>query len=381
MKNVICNMKKVLHISNYYTPHIGGIESTCQYLAEGLKGEYDVRVICFSEDNHTKYEETNGIKIIKPAVILNIARQGLSLNYYFELRKILKDWNPDIIHIHYPNPFVTALLLPLISKKCKLYVHWHLDITKQKNIYPFIKPFETALLNRADMIGCTSPLYRDSSTPLVPFLDKVEILQSAIDTTRFQLSKEDELKVKALKEKYGNKKIVFYVGRHVPHKGPGILVEAEKLIKNDCVVLIGGSGPITQEIKEACSSKRVHFVGRIPNELMKIYYHAADIFAFPSYTKAEAFGLTLCEAMYCYAVPVTFHIEGSGVNWVCINNETGIEVPNLDVNKYAEAIDELLQNSELLHEMAIAGHNRVIENFSVNEEVKLLKNQYDRLLN
>ena len=90
MKNVICNMKKVLHISNYYTPHIGGIESTCQYLAEGLKGEYDVRVICFSEDNHTKYEETNGIKIIKPAVILNIARQGLSLNYYFELRKILK---------------------------------------------------------------------------------------------------------------------------------------------------------------------------------------------------------------------------------------------------------------------------------------------------
>ena len=373
-------MKKVLHISNYYTPHIGGIESTCQYLAEGLKGEYDVRVICFSEDNRTKYEETNGIKIIKPAVILNIARQGLSLNYYFELRKLLKDWKPDIIHIHYPNPFVTALLLPLISKKCKLYVHWHLDITKQKNIYPFIKPFETALLKRADMIGCTSPLYRDSSTPLVTFLDKVEILQSAIDTTRFQLSKEDELKVEALKEKYGNKKIVFYVGRHVPHKGPGILVEAEKLIKNDCVVLIGGSGPITQEIKDACSSKRVHFVGRIPNELMKIYYHAADIFAFPSYTKAEAFGLTLCEAMYCYAVPVTFHIEGSGVNWVCINNETGIEVPNLDVNKYAEAIDKLLQNSELLHEMAIAGHNRVIENFSVDEEVKLLKNQYDRLL-
>ena len=47
---------------------------------------------------------------------------------------------------------------------------------------------------------------------------------------------------------------------------------------------------------------------------------------------------------------------------------------------YAEAIDKLLQNSELLHKMALAGHNRVIENFSVDEEVKLLKNQYDRLL-
>ena len=373
-------MKKVLHISNYYTPHIGGIESTCQYLAEGLKDEYDVRVICFSEDKKTKYEETNGIMVVKPGVVLNIARQGLSKAYFGELKKLIKGWCPDIIHIHYPNPFVTALLLPLIPKKAKLYVHWHLDITKQKKIYPFVKPLETALLKRADMIGCTSPVYRDDSKPLVPFLDKTQILQSAVDVSKFDLTEDDKKKVAEEKARYGNKKIVFYVGRHVPHKGPGVLVEAEKLIKNDCVVLIGGSGPITNEIKAACKSDRVHFIGRVSDDDMKIYYNAADIFAFPSYTKAEAFGLTLCEAMYCHAVPVTFYIEGSGVNWVSLNNVTGLEVPNLDVEKYAEAIDKLLVDDALRNKMAEAGHKRVVENFTVEEEVRILKEQYKQLL-
>lgn len=373
-------MKKVLHISNYYTPHIGGIESTCQYLAEGLKDEYDVRVICFSEDKQTKYEDTNGIKVVKPGVILNVARQGLSTAYFGELKKLTKGWQPDIIHIHYPNPFVTALLLPLIPKTAKLYVHWHLDITKQKKIYPFVKPLETALLKRADMIGCTSPVYRDCSKPLVPFLDKTQILQSAVDVSKFDLTDDDKKKVSEVKAKYGDKKIVFYVGRHVPHKGPGVLVEAEKLIKNDCVVLIGGSGPITDEIKAACKSDRVYFIGRVSDNDMKIYYNAADIFAFPSYTKAEAFGLTLCEAMYCHAVPVTFYIEGSGVNWVSLNNLTGLEAPNLDVEKYADAIDKLLVDDALRNKMAEEGHKRVVENFTVEEEVRILKEQYKQLL-
>lgn len=47
-------MKKVLQISNYYSPHIGGIESTCQYLSEGLGDQYNVRVVCFSEDKRIK---------------------------------------------------------------------------------------------------------------------------------------------------------------------------------------------------------------------------------------------------------------------------------------------------------------------------------------
>ena len=373
-------MNKILQVSNYYTPHIGGVEQTCQYLSEGIADEYKVKVICFSEDKETKHQVTNGIEITKPGVCLDISRQGLSWSYYSILKKIIKEWHPDIIHFHYPNPFVTALLLPLIPKTTKLYVQWHLDITKQRIIYPFIKPLETKLLKRADMIAATSPNYRNSSKPLIPFLKKTTVLQSAIDPSKLELTASDEEKVAAIKKEAHGKKIIFFMGRHMPHKGIGELIEAEKLIKNECIIYIGGSGPITEKLKAEITSRRIIFLGRLSEDDMRCYYHAADVFAFPSYTKAEGFGLTLAEAMYCYCAPVTYTIEGSGVNWVSLNGETGLEVPNRDVKAYAEALDKLLSDDELRIKYARAAHKRVLEHFTVEKEVELLKRQYKELL-
>lgn len=371
---------KVLQISNYYTPHIGGIEQTCQYLSEGLADDYEVKVICFSEDKETKRQVTNGIEITKPGVFLDVARQGLSWSYYGILRRIIKNWTPDIIHFHYPNPFVTAFLLSLIPKKTILYVQWHLDITKQKKIYPFIKPLETKLLKRADMITTTSPNYRDSSIPLQPFIEKTRVLQSAIDPSRLNLRNDDDAKISAIKKDANGRKIVFFVGRHVLHKGISDLIEAEKFIKSDCMIYVGGLGPITEYLKSIVTSKRIKFLGRLSDDDMRQYYHATDVFAFPSYTKAEGFGLTLAEAMYCKAVPVTYTIEGSGVNWVSLNGITGLEVPNRNVKEYAEAIDRLLSDDELRAKYAEAAHQRVVDNFTVEKEVEKLKEQYRQLL-
>ena len=371
---------KVLQIPNYYSPHIGGIEKTCQILSEGLSDEYEVKVVCFSEDAKTKHEIINGIEVTKPGVVLNVARQALSLSYFSILRRLIKNYEPDIIHFHYPNPFVTALLLPLIPTKAKLYVQWHLDITKQKHIYPFVKPIETRLLKRADLIVPTSPNYRDSSTPLKPFLNKTDILASAINEIELDLNEEEQESVYRIKDEAKGKKIIFFMGRHVPHKGIQDLIEAEKLIEGDCHIFIGGTGPITEEVKKSCSSKRVSFLGRISDKQKRCYYHAADIFAFPSYTKAEGFGLTLAEAMYCKAVPVTYEIPGSGVNWVSLKDKTGLEVPNRDIKEYAKAIDRLLSDDDLRMNMAEAAHKRVVENFTVKQEIETLKKQYKTLI-
>lgn len=57
-----------------------------------------------------------------------------------------------------------------------------------------------------------------------------------------------------------------------------------------------------------------------------------------SITKNECFGLALGEAM-SYSNPcITFTIQGSGVNVVCLNNVTGLEVPYCDYIAYANAI-------------------------------------------
>jgi glycosyltransferase involved in cell wall biosynthesis len=68
--------------------------------------------------------------------------------------------------------------------------------------------------------------------------------------------------------------------------------------------------------------------------------------------------------MYCGSVPVTFTIEGSGVNWVSVGGETGIEVPLGDVKAYAKAIDSLLSDKDLYMKYATAGKDRIVRMFT-----------------
>lgn len=109
------------------------------------------------------------------------------------------------------------------------------------------------------------------------------------------------------------------------------------------------------------------------------YLWAADIFTFPSITKAEAFGVALAEAMYCRCVPVVFSIEGSGLNWLSLKGETGEEIPLGDVRAYAEAIDRLIDNEPLRRKYAENAHNRVLELFSDKAVTETAERIYDSL--
>jgi len=304
--------KRVLHISKYYYPYLGGTESVCQDIVEGLK-EYENRVICFNDSNRTVCCEINGIQILRIGCFMKVASQSCSLFYYYYLKRNIQSWQPDIIHFHHPNPFVAFLLVRLIPANTKLIVHWHLDITKQKYIYPLVKRNERRLLERADSVIVTSPQYRDASLPLKPFLQKVKVVANGINIHRFDLQCNDEMRIKDIHKKYHYKRLIFFVGRHVEYKGLRYLIEAEKYVTTDCHIVIAGQGPLTEELKAKANLGRVSFVGRLSNDDLRCYLHAADVFAFPSITKNEAFGLALAEAMYCRCPAVTFYMKDRGL--------------------------------------------------------------------
>lgn len=370
---------RILHISKYYYPYIGGVENICKYLVEGMP-RYKRAVVCFNDGRDDVVGEVNGITVYRVGAAVNVSRQALSLSYFPMMRRAIREIKPDIIHFHWANPYPAAVLLTMIPNGVKLVVHWHMDIINQKRIYPFIKPVETALLKRADLIVVTSPNYRDASKPLQPFKHKVKILPCAIDEDNFILRNGDLEKIKGIKEKYGNKPIVFFVGRHIQYKGLPHLIEAERLVKSDCVFVVAGSGPLTEKLKARCSSSRVFFVGRLSDEDLKLYHYAASVFAFPSITKNEAFGIALAEAMYCGTPTVTFTIPGSGVNWVSLNGVTGIEVANADDKAFAEAIDLLIADKALRRKYAENGMRRAKEFFTIPVMVNRLDGYYKELL-
>lgn len=367
---------RILHISKYYYPYIGGVENVCKYVADHSTG-HEVAVVCFNEGHTSEVSEVDGIKVYRIGALVTIARQAMSFSYYTTLRQVIKSFNPDVIHFHWANPFPAAILLLVIPKSAKLIIHWHMDVIKQWIIYRFIKPIETRLLKRANLVAVTSPQYRDGSTPLQPFKEKVRVVPNGIDESMLKLPLEND--IDAIINKYRGKKIVLFVGRHILYKGLEYLIKAERYVKSDCVFVIAGEGPLTQQLMESCQSKRVFFVGKLSDDLLTRYYYASSVFAFPSITKNEAFGLALAEAMYCYTPAVTFTIPGSGVNWVNLDGVTGIEAPNGDVEAFAKGIDRLLTDETLAKNYAEAAHQRVAEHFTVGKMMEEMDNCYNEL--
>lgn len=362
---------KILHILNYYFPHLGGIEDVCKSIVDGTTG-YERKVLCYNDTNITVYDQVDGIEVIRVGMWKEVARQQIS----FYINKILKEtlirYQPDIIHMHVPNPLTSALVLAHLPKKTKLIVHWHSDITVQPLIHLLYYPIEMKMLKRADCIIATSPNYIVGSPYISKFHKKCLVIPNVISLSKMNLTPTSGLTVNDIQREYGHN-IVLFLGRHVPYKGIEYLIKAVPHIKNECKILICGKGPKTEELRKmAAGIPNIIFKGRIEDDELNIYLRASRVFAFPSITKNEAFGIALAEAMYCGAVPVTFTIEGSGVNWVNLNGITGIEVPNKDVRGLAQAIDTLLADNDLHSKYATESTERVKSNF-------LLEHIHDKL--
>ena len=305
--------------------------------------------------------------------------QDVAFGYYLALKRLMEEYQPQYVHVHCPNPYVYPLVLKAIHLKTKLILHWHSDILSKGIVYRLIKPFETAILKRANLIVATSPNYIHPSSPIYKYKEKTDIVQSGIITSDFELCNGDEKHIVEIREQYGNKPLILFIGRHIPYKGIDWLIEIERMVKSDCQFIIAGSGPLTERLKQRSISHRITFTGRLSSDDLRCYTHAADIFAFTSNTKAEAFGLALAEAMYCRCVPVVFHLEGSGVNWVSLKGQTGEEVPLGDLQAYANAIDTLLSHPEKMKQYAEASHQRVLDMFTDEKAVIKMEGVYQRL--
>ena len=84
-------------------------------------------------------------------------------------------------------------------------------------MYRLIRPLEKRILNIAGTIIVTSPNYLQYSEPLSTHKEKCVVIPNVISPNKLQLKNDD--KIKQLKAKYGNKPIVFFLGRHVEYKG------------------------------------------------------------------------------------------------------------------------------------------------------------------
>ena len=187
---------------------------------------------------------------------------------------------------------------------------------------------------------------------------KIEVVPAGVDTELFR--PRDRAQVRRELGLPGlDTPILLFVGRIERLKGIDTLLESVAVVSRTCAgrnlkVLIVGGGDQTEDEnaelrrvvelhRELNLEEQVEFVGSKPQELLPLYYSAADITIMPSHY--ELFGMVAVELM-ASGTPVIASNVG-GLSYTVKDGETGFLVPEENHFALAEQVHTLLKNPEL----------------------------------
>jgi len=372
-------MRRVLQISKFYPPVMGGIESAAWELTEGLNAAgLRTDVLCAHQRPVTATERfPAGYDVVRAASLGMVMSTSAAPAMLGHARRMARGC--DVVHVHMPDP-MAALAIWTARPRAALVVHWHSDVIRQRKALKLYEPLQNWLLARADAIVATSQAYADASAPLRRWRDKVAVIPIGISDNRAQ---SNPATVQAIRQRYRGRRIVFSLGRMTYYKGFDVLIDAAAALPDDCVVLIGGDGELFEHyhdlVLERGLSGRVHLLGQILDHELVSHFEACDVFCLPSTARAEAYGVAILEGMVTGKPIVATDIAGSGVPWVNVDGVTGFNVPVFEPRALADALTRLLGDGDLRARLGAAARERYFAHFGAERMTRKTIELYEAL--
>lgn len=329
---------------------------------------------------------------------LQVLTQTANPSAYWELRKVLREFEPDVVHIRMFLWQLSPLILPLLRGIPCIY---------QTAVYKAICPAGTNLLPDGSSCrhapgrvclsaGCLTP--RTWAVLMLqwqlwqrwhPAIDRVVALSHAMKA-ELELAGWESVEVihngvplRPPRPPLPQPPTVAYAGRLVPEKGICTLLKAFALAKArvpEARLLIAGEGPQEPELRELARelgvTASVAWLGHLSRKELEECFDRVWVQVVPSLW-AEPFGNVTTEAMVrgtavvASAVGAQPEIVRSGV--------TGFLVPPGDVDAWAASLTQLLGDRELAESMGHAGRQRAIDCFSEDRRTENFVSLYERL--
>lgn len=365
---------KVLQLGKFY-PIRGGVEKVMWDLTRGLSAcgiPTDMLCADLEKDEIIHLNEFGRVICVK--AWFKAAATMIAPKMIFWLRSHKAEY--DIIHIHHPDP-MACLALWLSGYKGRVILHWHSDILKQKFFMGLYHPLQQWLIRRADTIIGTTPVYLKESPCLKHVQDKTVDVPIGIDPIAA-----DPALIRHWKERYQDKKLVVSIGRLVPYKGYGYLIDAAAHLEDDYRVVVVGDGPmfnnLQEDIRVLGAADRITFLGYLEDTEMHALLAASDVFVLSSVMKTEAFGIVQVEAMSLGKPVIATRIPESGVSWVNEDGVSGINVPARDATAMAAAIRTICENDTLRKKFSEGALARYRQVFTLDRMIEKTINIYNR---
>ena len=366
---------RVLLVSQYALPKLGGLETAVENLAVGLVNAGHRSTILTSSCGEGAIPETrvrrvrvrawNGfehwMRVPYPLFSPALARA---------LRAEIAEC--DVVHIHgfLFHSSIVALRLARQAGK-PLVVTEHVGFTRypspllnfaQRTAFSI---FTRRFLRSASTVICLNHRVQDWLSEQMSEPGKLRLIPNGIDLTQFRPASPEEKQEARLRLGLSPERpVVLFVGRFVPKKHVERL-----LIPFDGSFELVLCGP---DLPEG-NHKAVRHICVPPSE-MPMVYRAADVFALPS--EGEGFPMSVMEAM-ASGLPVVVCRDRAYEGQV---DETEVQQTDVDADAFHGVIKDLLKDSARRARMGGAARRRAVADFSVDRSTARHVEIYERAI-
>ena len=353
--------KKILHIVESFA---SGIFSFLINLVNSTENEFEI-VIAYGERKETPedFEKyfNNRVKFIKVENFTRNLNPVKDVKAFLEIKNIIKNENPDIIHLHSSKAgFIGRFAAN--GKKKKILYNPHgfsflmQDTSKMKRTLYWM--FEKmASFRKCTIIGCSKGEYQEALK-----LSKNSIcINNGVDLTKL---KKDSKNLKPSKIDLNNLKICT-LGRIGYQKNPELFNEIAKSFPKLTFTWIGDG-----DLKHFLTSPNVKVTGwKECKEVLEILNNN-DIFILTSLW--EGLPISLLEALFMKKFCIVNNCIG---NRDVINNKNGLLCNNLD--DFKKAIQDIQKGKIEIEPMICNGYKDIEEIYNTENMIKEYKKVYN----
>ena len=220
-----------------------------------------------------------------------------------KIRKIVKEFQPSVVHVHQANTYAFLTALALKKQNIPLVLTaWGSDILINPYKSFLLKKMLQYILNNVQIVTADSDHVLNSAQALVDKKLSLHNINFGIDMRECnEIEKENIIYSNRLhKELYNIDKVILSFSKFVQ-------------IHNDWKLVIAGNGDETEVLKglvhKLSLDKHVEFVGFLKQEENYAYYCKSKIYT--SIPRSDSISISLVEAILCGCVPFVSNLEAN----------------------------------------------------------------------
>ena len=288
--------------------------------------------------------------------------------------KIIRDWQPDLIHAHFAVPAGAAALALSIFTRTPYVITAHGgDVPggapeKTGGWFRFVLPLSKLIWKRASVVAAVSGQTRQLA--LKHYTADIQVIPNGIDPAKYHPGKIVAARTPG----------IIYIGRFSPEKNalavPLVLSSLAHLDWH-CVML--GDGPQMEEVKSLLKQHRLEerftLPGWVGADEVAVWMEKSDILFMPSLR--EAMPMAGLQALAMGLAVVASEI--GSVPDLVINSENGFLAAPGDLEGYGGALKKLLENPTLLENCRLKSR-KMVEKFDLQEVISAYEALYRQAL-